>query len=84
MTASAFSRSFRRHTGMGVVEYVNRLRINLACQMLMNEPGRVGDGHLLCGGLQQPVEFQPPVPATKGDAAQPVPRAARDNRPLAA
>ena len=37
MTPSAFSRSFRRHTGMGVVEYVNRLRINLACQMLMNE-----------------------------------------------
>ena len=40
MTASAFSRSFRKHTGMGVVEYVNRLRINLACQMLMNEPGQ--------------------------------------------
>jgi AraC-like DNA-binding protein len=37
MTASAFSRSFRKHTGMGVVEYVNRHRINLACQMLMNE-----------------------------------------------
>lgn len=40
MTASAFSRSFRKHTGMGVVEYVNRLRVNLACQMLMNEPGQ--------------------------------------------
>ena len=37
MTASAVSRSFRKHTGMGVVEYVNRLRVNLACQMLMNE-----------------------------------------------
>ena len=37
MTASAFSRSFRKHTGMGLVEYVNRLRINLACQLLMNE-----------------------------------------------
>lgn len=37
MTAPAFSRSFRKHTGMGVVEYVNRLRINLACQLLMNE-----------------------------------------------
>lgn len=37
MTASALSRSFRKHTGMGVVEYVNRLRVNLACQMLMNE-----------------------------------------------
>ena len=40
MTAPAFSRSFRKHTGMGVVEYVNRLRINLACQMLMNERGQ--------------------------------------------
>ena len=37
MTASAFSQGFRKHTGMGVVEYVSRLRINLACQMLMNE-----------------------------------------------
>ena len=40
MTASAFSRSFRKHTGMGLVEYVNRLRINLACQMLMNETAK--------------------------------------------
>ena len=40
MTPSGFSRSFRKHTGMGVVEYVNRLRINLACQMLMNERGQ--------------------------------------------
>jgi AraC-like DNA-binding protein len=37
MTAPALSRSFRKHTGMGVVEYVNRLRINLACQLLMND-----------------------------------------------
>ncbi len=35
---SSFSRCFRRHTGMGVVQYVNRLRINLACQLLMSEP----------------------------------------------
>lgn len=34
---SVFSRSFRRHTGMALVEYVNRLRINLACQLLMSE-----------------------------------------------
>lgn len=40
MTAGAFSRSFRKHVGMGVVEYVNRLRINLACQMLMNEEAK--------------------------------------------
>lgn len=34
---SAFSRSFRRHTGMALVQYVNRLRINLACQLLMSD-----------------------------------------------
>jgi AraC-like DNA-binding protein len=34
---SAFSRSFRRHTGMSPVRYVKRLRINLACQILMSE-----------------------------------------------
>ena len=31
---SAFSRSFRRHTGMVFVQYVNSLRIELACQHL--------------------------------------------------
>jgi AraC-like DNA-binding protein len=36
-SASAFSRSFRRHTGMALVQYVNRLRINLACQLLMSD-----------------------------------------------
>lgn len=34
---SAFSRSFRRHTGMALVQYMNRLRINLACQLLMSD-----------------------------------------------
>ena len=35
LSPSAFSRSFRRHTGMALVQYVNRLRVNLACQLLM-------------------------------------------------
>jgi AraC-like DNA-binding protein len=39
-SASAFSRSFRRHTGMALVQYVNRLRVNLACQYLMSEADR--------------------------------------------
>lgn len=39
-SASAFSRSFRKHTGMALVQYVNRLRINLACQLLMDERPR--------------------------------------------
>ncbi|SDP85027.1 helix-turn-helix domain-containing protein [Phyllobacterium sp. OV277] len=36
-SASAFSMAFRRHTGMTPVHYVNRLRINLACQLLTSE-----------------------------------------------
>jgi AraC-like DNA-binding protein len=35
-SVSAFSRYFRRHTGVPFVHYVNRLRINLACQLLMS------------------------------------------------
>lgn len=38
LNPSGFSRSFRRHTGMGLSQYVNRLRINLACQLMMSEP----------------------------------------------
>jgi AraC-like DNA-binding protein len=34
---ATFSRSFRRHTGMSFVQYVNRLRVNLACQLLMSD-----------------------------------------------
>lgn len=37
LSPGAFSRSFRRHTGMTLGQYVNRLRINLACQLLMSE-----------------------------------------------
>jgi AraC-like DNA-binding protein len=37
LSTGAFSRSFRRHTGMTLVQYVNRLRINLACQLLMGD-----------------------------------------------
>ena len=37
LSPSTFSRSFRRHTGQALVKYVNRLRINLACQLLMGK-----------------------------------------------
>ncbi len=39
LSPSGFSRSFRRHTGMALSQYVNRLRINLASQLLMSEAG---------------------------------------------
>ncbi|HZZ14312.1 MAG TPA: AraC family transcriptional regulator, partial [Paraburkholderia sp.] len=33
-SVSAFSRYFRRHTGLPFVQYVNRMRINHACELL--------------------------------------------------
>lgn len=42
-SASAFSRAFRRHTGMTFVQYVNRLRINRACELLMGGRAQVAD-----------------------------------------
>jgi AraC-like DNA-binding protein len=36
-STGAFSRAFRKHTGMTLVQYVKRLRINLACQILMSD-----------------------------------------------
>ncbi|TIV96736.1 MAG: AraC family transcriptional regulator [Mesorhizobium sp.] len=43
-TPSAFSRSFRKHTGMSLLQYIKRLRINLACQILMsNEEAQISD-----------------------------------------
>lgn len=35
LSTSAFSRKFRKHTGINFVQYVNQLRIDLACQMLI-------------------------------------------------
>ena len=40
---SSFSRTFRRRTGMTFVQYVNRLRVSRACEMLMREDSRVTD-----------------------------------------
>jgi len=36
-STGTFSRSFRKHTGMSLLQYVKRLRINLACQILMSD-----------------------------------------------
>lgn len=42
-TPAAFSRAFKRHTGLGFVAYVNSLRINRACEMLVQRDDRVAD-----------------------------------------
>ena len=43
MTESSFSRYFRRATGNSFTDFVNRLRINKACQLLMDTDRRVTD-----------------------------------------
>ena len=42
-SASVFCRAFRRHTGMTFVDYVNSLRINRACEMLIGGHARVSE-----------------------------------------
>lgn len=46
---SAFSRAFKRHTGMTLVQYVNRLRINLACQLLSDSALPITEICFECG-----------------------------------
>jgi len=42
-TPSAFSRAFSEHTGMTFVRYVNRLRIDRACELLLGSDQHVAD-----------------------------------------
>jgi len=65
-SASSFSRSFRRHTGMGVVQYVNRLRVNLACQLLMNEPRQPVTDICFAAGFQNLSNFNRQFLTQKG------------------
>jgi AraC-like DNA-binding protein len=66
-SVSAFSRYFRRHTGMPFVQYVNHAHQS----RLSDADGRrvERDRYLLQGRLQQSVQFQPAVPACEGDVA---------------
>lgn len=49
MEASAFSRFFRRHTDLPFVQYLNRLRINRACELLISTEQQVTDICYACG-----------------------------------
>jgi AraC-like DNA-binding protein len=49
MEASAFSRFFRRHIGMPFVQYLNRLRLNRACELLAASDQLVTDICYACG-----------------------------------
>lgn len=49
MEPSAFSRFFRRHTDVPFIQYLNRLRINKACEMLISSDTPVTDICYACG-----------------------------------
>jgi AraC-like DNA-binding protein len=63
---SGFSRSFRRHTGMSFVQYVNRLRINVACQMLMADESLSITGVCYAAGFNNVSNFNRQFLAQKG------------------
>ncbi|MBZ9602624.1 helix-turn-helix domain-containing protein [Phyllobacterium chamaecytisi] len=67
-SASAFSRSFRRHTGMALVQYVNRLRINFACHLLMSEPAMTITDICFAAGFNNISNFNRHFLAQKGMA----------------
>ena len=49
MQVSAFSRFFRRSTGVPFVHYLNRLRINRACEMLIAGDATITEICYACG-----------------------------------
>jgi len=49
MEASAFSRFFRRHTGVPFVQYLNRLRVNRACELLITSDKPITEICYACG-----------------------------------
>ncbi len=49
MEVSAFSRFFRRHTGTPFIQYLNRLRVNRACELLISTRQPVAEIGFECG-----------------------------------
>ena len=65
---------------MSLVQYVNRLRINLACQLLMSDEQCAITEICFAVGLQQPLELQPPVPGAERHDPVAVPALLAENR----
>ena len=76
MSESRFSRYFRRATGNTFTDFVNRVRINRACQLLM-ETDRLRQQRLLRLRLQQRRQLQPALPRDQGHDAEGVPAPGR-------
>ncbi len=69
---------------MGVVEYVNRHRINLACQMLMNEPEKSITDICFAVGFNNVSNFNRQFLRRKGMPPSRFRALLEDNRSLAA
>ncbi len=41
LSRTAFSRAFKRHTGVNFIRYINEMRIKQACELLLSSNGRV-------------------------------------------
>ena len=80
LSTGAFSRSFRRHTGLALVQFINRLRINFACQLMMNDEDLRITEACYASGFNNLSNFNRQFLKHKGDDAVALPRAAsRDN-----
>jgi AraC-like DNA-binding protein len=66
LSVSTFSRCFKRHTGLSPVQYVNRLRINLACQLLMSEEDMKVTEICFLSGFNNLANFNRQFAAIKG------------------
>jgi AraC-like DNA-binding protein len=49
MSPIAFSRFFKRNSGVGFVEYINKVRTNKACYLLRETEYQVHDIAMECG-----------------------------------
>ena len=76
MSESRFSRFFRRATGNTFTDFVNRVRVNRACQLLM-ETDRYVTHICYEVRLQQRRQLQPTLPRDQGHDAERVPAPGR-------
>ncbi|KAB0682779.1 AraC family transcriptional regulator [Aureimonas leprariae] len=83
-STSAFSRTFRRHTGMPLVQYIKRLRINLACQLLMSDENATITDICFGSGFNNLSNFNRQFLAEKGMPPSRFRRLLADNVTLAA
>jgi AraC-like DNA-binding protein len=66
LSRSAFSRTFSQHTGQSFVKYVNELRVNLACSMLVSSENMKVADICYASGFTNLSNFNRKFAASKG------------------